>query len=319
MVSARCRVRHAFTLVELLVVIAIIAVLISLLLPAVQKAREAANRAQCVNQLKQIGIALHMQHDRDGFFFPFESDPSIDNVSHYIPNIASDLGAGRWGTWTLFILPFLEQQALFNTFVTNSYDVATPNAGGLTAPFAQPVATYTCPSDPAPMVIPWYGNFWAGTDYVANAGLYCYMTPNNYGSYNPIGGMFQFNVGIRMADVTDGTSNTMFVGEFCRVDANFDSIYGSGFGTIVSWNWAYYYYNSAGTLYPLNYRVPAFASVSDYTPFTSRVSSFGSMHPGGANFLMVDGSVHFLSDNINSVIYQALSTRAGAEEVNADW
>src|SRR5262245_6551315 len=187
--------RGAFTLIELLVVIAIIAVLVGLLLPAVQKVREAANRLQCNNNLKQIGLALHNYHDRMGTFPPgYASAVAADG---------SDLGPG-WG-WAAFLLGDLEQgnlqkQIQFNADIGNAVNALAR---------VQSLRILRCPSDPAPQTFTTATNpvVVALANYVGVFGTAEEITDNPGGG----NGVFYRNSRIRMADIIDGTSNTLAV------------------------------------------------------------------------------------------------------------
>ncbi len=217
--------RGAFTLIELLVVIAIIGVLIGLLLPAVQKVRDAASRAQCTNNLKQIGLALHSYHDAMGSFPPgyMDGNPAGPNT----PDM--DVGPG-WG-WAAYLLPFLEQQNVYNQI---NFSVGI-GLGSNTAVSQVPLKVFQCPADPYQQsftawptsVVVAHGNYVGCNGWVecfANAG----------GDYNPSSdggaamdgdtgatgaagdGLFYRNSQNRIASVTDGLSNTIIVGERLR-------------------------------------------------------------------------------------------------------
>jgi prepilin-type N-terminal cleavage/methylation domain-containing protein/prepilin-type processing-associated H-X9-DG protein len=314
---------RGFTLIELLVVFAIIGLLIALLLPAVQKVREAANRIKCTNRLKQIGVAFHLQHDRDGFFWPLDSEDYLTGFG-----AAPSLGPGRQAVWATVLLPFLEQQNFYQQF-----DVSSPNAVGNNyyspnGPGGVPVQAFICPSDVVPLVTDSTGAPTASTCYMVNSGT---QDPYIVGSPIPVDGMFLYNQPLRIADIRDGTSTTLMVGEFSHVDPVFDVLFNqAGPFPINSGLTAYYttlfdLWSACFTNAPLNYRVPQ--SALSYPAFSPqwnqvlglRIDSFGSQHPGGANFVFADGSVRFLSDNMNQVTYQQLSTPAGGEAITGDW
>ena len=215
-------IRRAFTLIELLVVIAIIAVLIGLLLPAVQKVREAAARMKCTNNLKQIGLALHSYHDANNRFPPGYADGNTD------PNLTpdNDLGPG-WG-WAAFVLPYLEQNNVYRK-INFSQGVGV----GVNVQVSQTaLAIFQCPSDPfqdavnvydssfsTPIAVVAHGNYVGCNGWVEcfngaggnpQAGLGDDGLPGIYGAAG--NGLFYRNSKYRMADVTDGTSNTIFAG-----------------------------------------------------------------------------------------------------------
>jgi prepilin-type N-terminal cleavage/methylation domain-containing protein/prepilin-type processing-associated H-X9-DG protein len=239
---ARTTRRLGFTLIELLVVIAIIGVLISLLLPAVQKVREAANRTQCLNNLKQIGLALHNYHDTFRRF-----PPSLDS-GIYPPAIAQSIGAPRSGwtvywSWLAYILPFIEQDNLWNQALTWSQTGGGTNAavgywwpwgsfwlGAAAIPanpgLGTPIKTYICPSEPRNLTIQYIAQGSGGTDvtpiaYTEYLGVIGIQGQDANGTTWPVGdksGILvnsDFTVArkIGIASVTDGLSNTLLVGE----------------------------------------------------------------------------------------------------------
>jgi prepilin-type N-terminal cleavage/methylation domain-containing protein/prepilin-type processing-associated H-X9-DG protein len=290
--------RHpGFTLIELLVVIAIIAILIALLVPAVQKVREAAARTQCRNNLKQIGLALHGYHDRMKRFPPgYTSNVGAGNA---------DLGPG-WG-WGAHLLDDLEQGNLKRQ-INFALDVANP----ANAPVRiQPLSVFLCPSDaPPPTFVA------AGTSVDVASASYVAMfgTPeitNNGGAGN---GVFYRNSRTRIADVTDGTSNTCFIGERSSNLAG------------VTWTGAVtgaYVPARAGSPYgpegaPVLVLGHTGAAAEGHTPNNAinHVDDFWSRHTSGVNFLFGDGSVRNLSDSINPAVWEAIGTRAGGEPVS---
>jgi prepilin-type N-terminal cleavage/methylation domain-containing protein/prepilin-type processing-associated H-X9-DG protein len=313
--------RSAFTLIELLVVIAIIAVLIGLLVPAVQKVREAANRASCTNNLKQLALAVQDYHDAKRRF-PFGF------------HLAVQMADGRWanGTnWWVETFPYLEQGNLNRRW--DSSDYANNLAGGIGATTAQVFPPMFCPSDPLPSPVfdyiainpanAWRNGFYGLTSYGGNAGRRSAGNPQT--APQTWDGIFYRDSRVRMADVRDGTSNTFLLGERCHRDAQFDRITdATEDGPLAKVGmWAFVMPSAARNLtlsppVPINYRVPPSTPVGDLLTILNRVCAYGSGHPGGANFAFADGSVRFLSDSIPVDTLLALSTRAGEEVVSAD-
>jgi prepilin-type N-terminal cleavage/methylation domain-containing protein/prepilin-type processing-associated H-X9-DG protein len=331
--------RHrGFTLIELLVVIAIIGILVALLVPAVQKVREAASAAQCVNNLKQIGLALSHYNDAKKMYPPGYVDGNTD------PNSTPDNDVGpSWG-WAAFLLPYLEQGNVYNQIHFN-----VPVGTGVNAEISQlTLPIYQCPSDPYQQAFDVYDSSFttpittlAHGNYVGCVGWEeCFNgaggnpqngtgTDGEPGGFGVGGvGVFYRNSHTRIADVTDGLSNTIFVGER---SANHSPSTWTGAvagGRCPAWMAIQPpspYAPPPGPLYDnadfgealvlahCNATHVPSADFPIYDPDT-----FYSTHPGGANFLFGDGSVHFLTSNINPDTYQALSTIAGGE-VTTDW
>jgi prepilin-type N-terminal cleavage/methylation domain-containing protein len=336
MIRARLRL-YGFTLIELLVVIAIIAVLIGLLVPAVQKVREAANRMNCSNNLKQVALAVHNYHDSYGTF------PA---GSVYKPNAAGLFD--YYDTWTISILPYLEQGNLY----TNFYDPTVPNAvRAATSPRmatlrTTPVKIYNCPSDPTdlntpmtpatgtssqtglptPICIPSNYRAVSGTTFGGRSGRDDTGGDANWDDANQIAYLMGFNAGWRgvmhatrpgvataerMASITDGTSNTLMIGEYAtRTQLNRRSF----------WAYAYTSYNQSGvTIAQSRTLLPDFA-LCTITPPTTNGSNqckraWGSFHASGIlNFALADGSVRSISTNIDvNRVFPALGSIAGNE------
>jgi prepilin-type N-terminal cleavage/methylation domain-containing protein/prepilin-type processing-associated H-X9-DG protein len=312
-----------FTLVELLVVIAIIGVLVALLLPAVQAAREAARRMQCGNHLKQYGVGIHNYHDTYNVF-PINATGTAGNA---IPRL----------TWQVRVLPFMEQQAVFSGIDFNIDQRRLPLTGG--GPILWGVSPpYThCPSDPFPKVLAGpraqcnYGGS-LGSQNVDGLNLSkCHpfkvfeqtMPGGNprFGEMNPINkarvsGIFAFSaVVLRMADVTDGSSNTLMVGEVLPgCQWNNDNQAGTW---INSWGNLFSIGGGVSTITPINEMTPCLQSnrISDpnCTPASGDTMQyaygFKSRHPGGAQFTLADGSVRFITQNINHTMFQFLGGR----------
>ena len=350
--NSRARLR-GFTLIELLVVIAIIAVLIALLLPAVQAAQEAARRSQCVNNLKQIGVALHSYIASTNVFPPGYISSILTTVpdacnqdSENTPGQSVDRGSG-WA-WGSMILPQMEQNALFNS-INFSLSVAyrANDTCSLTA-----LNVYLCPSDPGPSTIPVFADppdpAQPGTYNSANivdtvsrgnyVGMYglgevCAQSNstdaanNGTGTVNdPLGthaGMFYRNSAVSLAAVTDGTSQTVAVGER-------------------SHNLSYVTWTARSIDGWLGITSPIEGGTDQFKPSPeecwtqilgpvgledgprtinnpeAHVEDYWSRHPGGANFLFADGSVHFLKSSINPIPWRGLATRNLGEVISAD-
>ncbi len=289
---------RGFTLVELLVVIAIIGVLIALLLPAVQQAREAARRMQCTNHLKQNTLAMHNYHDTYGQF-PL---PGM---------VANHLG------WSSSILPQMEQTAIADGL---DYTEGSHNAVGRRKFGPARIESYLCPSAPSSEVyssntdeeyngekaysIHYYGilgpqgvNATTGNNYA------CQNTSDAFGGDCTEGIMWQY--GSKMRDVTDGLSNTYLFGENSWINTAFRRSWLRG-----------KYSDSRGTLYLISKNVqhPINSGVS--TKWNS--IAFGSMHPGGAMFSRADGSVSFVPETVDFSIYMAGASKSGGEPVSAN-
>jgi prepilin-type N-terminal cleavage/methylation domain-containing protein/prepilin-type processing-associated H-X9-DG protein len=298
--------RDGFTLIELLVVIAIIGVLIGLLVPAVQKVREAAARTQCVNNLKQVGLALHNYHDTANSFPPgYVSDHDADG---------NDTGPG-WG-WASFILPQMEQQNLYNAIQLTQNVEAAANGGAR----VRPVKSYVCPSDSVPTT-------WTAMKYdpagnplgpicdVASAsyvGVFGVTEPGVDGE-----GVFFRNSKVRIADITDGTSQTLMVGErsfrWCQATWT-GMIPGAAMVPPPHSPAAAGEWTSAGFILGHTFE----GSGGPGSPGTE-VNGFSSQHTQGSNFLFADGHVQFLRVSMDHRVYKALSTRAGGEAIGGDY
>jgi prepilin-type N-terminal cleavage/methylation domain-containing protein/prepilin-type processing-associated H-X9-DG protein len=309
--------RPAFTLIELLVVIAIIAILIGLLVPAVQKVREAAARMQCSNNLKQIALANHNHHDSlqrlpPGVNLPISNQSGAvfpTNALYKSGKITDPPVPGQFFSWAEAILPFVEQDNLQKNLNFTQREFV--NCNGPNSMGAQIVKIYLCPSDPMPQNVTTFVSnnttFYFGMNsYGANGGTRSWFVDINMST----DGVYWINSAVRLTDITDGTSNTLLFGERYHRDPNFTKI-----ETLGGWAWANFqgpqdYIFSSRV--PVNYMAPANPSLNDQD---QRVCAFGSGHTGGANFALADGSVRFLTmtGNADLPLLQALSTRAGGE------
>ena len=324
--------RRGFTLIELLVVIAIIAVLIALLLPAVQSAREAARRAQCVNNLKQISLAMHNYHD-------------VQNC------LAPGVKGCCWGTWLIYILPYIEQQPLYNAW--NSFGNSTNPAFDGILRYANATVTsarvsaYYCPSDGGnrsltgfgPAAFPTvsqnyvvnFGNTITGQQPLVFGGVTYPFSGAPFGDIGSpfadiAGGAFQGSTlgSVNFAAIPDGLSNTLMASEVIvgqrgtRRDLRGFSYWG-------------YAAQFTGFLTPNSTQPDVMQSIS-YCNFPElnnppciaattalpMMNAARSRHPGGVNMAMCDGSVKFIKNTVNVFTYQALSSARGAEVISAD-
>jgi prepilin-type N-terminal cleavage/methylation domain-containing protein/prepilin-type processing-associated H-X9-DG protein len=292
--------RKGFTLIELLVVIAIIAILIALLVPAVQKVREAAARMQCQNNLKQIGLALHNYHD--GYRrFPAGISAALGADSGAIepsscPRCQEPPIQGIWGSWLTMILPYMEQSNLYKQLDLTGREYGY--CQGPDSPGATVVAGYICPADWVPRQTIQYGDYYFGVNsYFANAGTSAW--PVSSASLN---GVMYYNSSVRIDHISDGTSNTLLAGERYSLDPGLTD---ADLADVRGWAWT----NSnsgedhlGDTSHPINSQAAVIGK-------NARKNNFGSGHQGGANFVMCDGSVRFFSDQSGSkmVNWQRLS------------
>lgn len=334
--------RKGFTLIELLVVIAIIAILVSLLLPAVQMVRESAAKIKCANNMKQQGLALHHYHDVYGAFPP-GSDNRFSPYWHW--------------SWLARILPYVEQDLLYRRAESFALDQSTPVVWYLPPPSGTPgyanwspwggypfglpqlpqnpaikvvVPTYVCPSEPYPMIseVTLFGNvtlIQAFTDYQGVSGL----------NYYDNAGVLGHNLGVRIDDIVDGTSNTLMAGERANSKNLHYGAYFSGCGQYgpglpagdeqrgsADVVLGVRELNSQANGYPdLDvcpkgpYHFQAPGIIRDSTGAVNEECDqfhFWSRHPGGANFVYADGSVHFLVYSADAVL-PSMATRAGQE------
>ena len=335
MLKIKCR-QDGFTLIELLVVIAIIAILIGLLLPAVQKVREASARMKCQSNMKQIGIALQTYHDSKGRLPPGTARVTTqENVSPAT-------------FWSYFLLPYLEQQAVYNAAPLVQQPVWTTGTYLAAAQVNLPVyrcastsdkLTYASQGIPNRVAISYAavqtgevgnpaspngpGEWSAHLDDAAWAGNGFDIRPlsNLYRFTGPLG----YNTITRITDITDGTSNTVAIGERYRVmdtpvDGYTDSAgpgaHGTwGIGTPNINNAAQQSVGSIG--FPLNFNQNG--ALTDGTNISKTAGSFNSRHGTGVNFLFCDGHVSFLSNSTADLTRLALGSFAGGETVKVTW
>jgi prepilin-type N-terminal cleavage/methylation domain-containing protein/prepilin-type processing-associated H-X9-DG protein len=307
--------RHAFTLIELLVVIAIIAILIGLLVPAVQKVRDAAARTQCQNNLKQIGLAMHAYHDvYRKFPVGRQTKPRNASADDYYAN------------WAILILPFIEQGNLYRMYNNNVRN--TDKANDFVR--QQFVPVYTCPSDPnANMLI---------LPETANDGVDTTAVPYATGSYRGMAGVncdgfdqwcgynseIRQNLkvcpgkrgvlhgdnngalsGERLTGITDGSSNTLMIGERVTISHNRRTTFWADSFNLYSLSGAY---PDSATLLP-DYDACALVA----SDIAQCKYGWGSTHTGGINFVLCDGHVTVITNNINMQIFLALATTNGGE------
>jgi len=315
-----------FTLVELLVVIAIIGVMVGLLLPAVQAAREAARRMQCSNNMKQLGLALH-NHEASFKKYP----PAGRGYS-----MCSSASGGAGDTMIydsnglVYLLPYVEQQSLYERFNLkeafafvpnamrnlNGTRVGDPNTNGNAALASTIVETFICPSDPTgPLDRLSGGHYGAGTNFRGAATNYDFITSdsdfsicNNWKTAGIARRMFGENSTTAPRDVTDGMTHTFAVGETTKFHVN---------GAAFAWSYRGWVMSGVdpGTsnpginLWHLPLVDPTWQS-PPYIPVRGRLRTWwgaaGSLHPGGSHFTMADGAVAFVSESINTTLLENL-------------
>ena len=318
MAAARRR-RSAFTLIELLVVIAIIAVLIGLLLPAVQKVREAAARMSCQNNLKQLSLAMHNYHDAIGTL-PTGGDPR-SGVRYCIG-------------WPGLVMPYFEEDnrrkaidaSTANALITiMPWRLLDPPHNGGSPLYTTPIKVFACPSSELGVLSPDSYPFaydgainaqnQAALHYRANGGSPTVELIQGIWSrhaWYTTSGIIYPNSKVRMTEISDGTSNTILVGETSSAIGR--PLNSRGWGGIQPWTWGYYFYftdeqgwlmiDHKAVTYPIGYTGSFF---TNETPFTSNHGG------GGVNIVFCDGSVRFLPKSTDLLVLQALATRSGGE------
>jgi prepilin-type N-terminal cleavage/methylation domain-containing protein/prepilin-type processing-associated H-X9-DG protein len=326
--AARRR-RMAFTLIELLVVIAIIAVLIGLLLPAVQKVREAANRMSCQNNLKQIGLALHNYHDANRTF------------PHGGVTNGDCCGTQSGPTWTIFLLPYIEQENLYQRydFTKSNEDLANEFVR------TQFIKTYNCPSDPNinQVLVPesgpandlspqrryatgsyramsgrsrngdgWFDNADARTFPIGWRGVLHSSTDFKFAPVpHPDYTLLPYSAPEKIASIKDGTSNTLVVGEYTT---------STHIRRTTFWAYTYTSYNQSSAILPPQSRQlltdfdKCLAIDGPNGPNPCK-RAWGGMHAGVMNFVFADGSVRTLSMNIDMTVFSSLATIANGEVI----
>jgi prepilin-type N-terminal cleavage/methylation domain-containing protein/prepilin-type processing-associated H-X9-DG protein len=321
--------RRGFTLIELLVVIAIIGILVALLLPAVQAAREAARRMQCTNNLKQIVLASHSYMTAIKVFPPGEILPTIVGQNGWKRQTTNDFSTNF--TWATFALPYLEQQTVYALYDFKQQPVTEVNAIAR----SQSVLTYVCPDDDLQINEPRPGQLGGGTSGVGNWNVYSRQRLNyaaNYGntgymqqdmgSVKFLGGFFTNGGGYTTAQIRDGTSNTVAFSEVLPVHGP-DYLGPPGDGMVAEGGQAFEAYltpNSSSadivTNTCTNTRVVPVPCVVDNNDSNQTMAS-RSIHPGGVNSAMGDGSVRFFTDAIDVTVWRAVCSSRGSEVVNA--
>ncbi|MEX0794603.1 MAG: DUF1559 domain-containing protein [Pirellulaceae bacterium] len=317
--------RKGFTLVELLVVIAIIGVLVALLLPAVQQAREAARRMSCFNNLKQLGLAMHNYHDTYGCF---PSGYLANAADHRTPLATGEPG---WG-WASLILPQMEQGNIADNLIDYRLSIT---AGSNQLARETIIQAYACPTDRAPELFELHLEGGGHLELASANYVGCFGTTELHGCEGLAAGQKCEGTGIldhngrrRMADIIDGTSNTLLIGERATSRGGATELQ---FSTWV------------GAASSGEQAIARILGIADHAPNSQyhedhddhdhdhdedgdddhdheehHLDDFGSRHPAGTNFVLADGSAHLITETIDLQVYRALATRSGGEVVPGD-
>jgi len=322
--------RRGFTLVELLVVIAIIGILVALLLPAIQAAREAARRTQCGNNLKQIGVAMHNYNDTFNTLpMGFTNDYGLaqnylgQNYAHHGDGVTPSRWYASW-SWSAYVAPFMELGAQHQTLnVTGTWAAQSLVNAAARDVIATPVASLRCPSDTGkdphnsgeyrPRDVNNTQLYAATANY---AGVCDHDSANIDNRQNNCQGVLFVDSDIKFRDVTDGTSSVLMVGERCRYRAHArcgvqqDCGAGTVFVVGATNQLAHDNRANAAAVGSAARGINWDSDVADCTNLWNAKSSFHSLHPGGAQFVLVDASTHFISEDVDLTTFRRLAHRS---------
>jgi prepilin-type N-terminal cleavage/methylation domain-containing protein/prepilin-type processing-associated H-X9-DG protein len=320
------RRQQGFTLIELLVVIAIIAILMALLLPAIQKVREAANRMRCQSNLKQMGIALHNYHNSyNRFPLGVRWGGSTPSHVYTVPRM----------TWITYVLPFIEQANAIATYDENlgwndpnalpwpagppqlGPNYYTANSAPPNGATTHPLPVWRCPSDPGLLTVsPGWGTFALGNYLVMFGG---YNTGGTSTVTDDQKAVFGYQFKTALGEITDGSSNTLLLAEYRRAPKDQGDQRGMIWGDQSAQSRLYTMYtpnsNSPDQVVGGCYPTPDFPCI-DAPDWQSETACSRSLHRGGVNVGLCDGSVHFIADSIALDTWRALATRRGAEVIS---